>query len=218
MSDRELHQQSLYKYLDLIEDCIKRMASNSFIFKGWSLTVVAAILALNHDNLQLSVFAGVGIAFVMLVFGILDAYYLSMERSFRDIYKDVVNKANDGNYGDIDWYSLKIPKPTFCKIMGVFWSKSVGIFYLPVIIVSLLIFVLVPYLSQSEDSVQKVQLENETVSLSVQELDEIKQEIADLSIKIGNAAEAINEVAKQLPKQNLEKGDKAEVVNAKQSK
>jgi len=31
------------KHLEMIQDVIKRMASNSFLLKGWSLTLVVAL-------------------------------------------------------------------------------------------------------------------------------------------------------------------------------
>lgn len=35
----------LMKEIDLIQDCIKRMASNSFSIKKWNITVVAACVS-----------------------------------------------------------------------------------------------------------------------------------------------------------------------------
>ena len=37
---------SLHKELDLIQDCISRMARNSFMLKGWSVTVMVITWAI----------------------------------------------------------------------------------------------------------------------------------------------------------------------------
>jgi hypothetical protein len=36
----------LHKEIDLIQACINRMARNSFVIKGWVITLAAALLAL----------------------------------------------------------------------------------------------------------------------------------------------------------------------------
>lgn len=35
--------ESKIKHLEFLQNCISRMANNSFIFKGWALTIVSAI-------------------------------------------------------------------------------------------------------------------------------------------------------------------------------
>jgi hypothetical protein len=74
------------KYLELIQGVIARQAQNSFLLKGWSVTLVAAILALASRNP--SCYLVVIAVFPALVFWGLDAFYLGQERHFRDMYKD----------------------------------------------------------------------------------------------------------------------------------
>ena len=38
--------EELHKEIDLIQGCINRMAQNSFLIKGWTVTLFAVILAL----------------------------------------------------------------------------------------------------------------------------------------------------------------------------
>jgi hypothetical protein len=73
------------KHLELIQNVIARLAQNSFLLKGWSVTLVTAILALasRNPNFHL-VFVAV---FPALVFWGLDAFYLGQERHFRDMYR-----------------------------------------------------------------------------------------------------------------------------------
>lgn len=85
------------RHLEFIQGVINRMAHNSFLLKGWSVTLVAAIFVLaakdaNEEYAVLAFFPG-------LAFWGLDAYYLRQERLFRKLY-DAVRKGqrNDDPY------------------------------------------------------------------------------------------------------------------------
>lgn len=76
------------RHLEMIQDAVKRMASNLFFLKGWSITLVVGLFALGAAKDSNPVYSI--IAFLPLfVFWILDGYFLSMERSFRDMYENV---------------------------------------------------------------------------------------------------------------------------------
>jgi len=77
--DRE---KILIEEIKIIQDIIKRMASNSFSVKTWTITLVVITLILRGDSNH------VYIAFLPLfAFWFLDAYYLQQERLFREVYK-----------------------------------------------------------------------------------------------------------------------------------
>lgn len=81
------------KHLEFIEGAINRMASNSFAMKGWMLTIVAALLAIYADsNPKNSLYILIAI-FPTIMFWLLDAYYLYIERKYRDLYK-LANKED----------------------------------------------------------------------------------------------------------------------------
>ena len=63
------------------------MAGNLFFLKGWAITLIAALFALAaKDTNPKYVF----IAYCpLLIFWILDGYFLSQERQYRDLYNDV---------------------------------------------------------------------------------------------------------------------------------
>ncbi len=73
------------KYLEFIQAIINRMNSNSFMLKGWCITLVSALFALAaKDANQLYVI----VAYIPLPsFWLLDGFYLSQERQYRDLYK-----------------------------------------------------------------------------------------------------------------------------------
>jgi len=91
-------QDNLHKELDLIQAVVTRLAQNSFLIKGWSITLVSIVLALGKDNLLNTVQRPwlVGLVLVIWVaFWYLDAYFLRQERLFRQLYKHVVAHPDD---------------------------------------------------------------------------------------------------------------------------
>ena len=75
MSEKIEIEKFFVEELKIIQDIIKRMALNSFLIKGWAITLVVATLLLKGNKYQ------VLIAFIpLLVFWFLDAYFLWQEK------------------------------------------------------------------------------------------------------------------------------------------
>jgi len=73
------------KAIDLIQSIISRMASNSFMLKGWAVSLVVASFALAAGNTNKVLFI---ISYAPIIFfWVLDAYYLRKERQFRQLYE-----------------------------------------------------------------------------------------------------------------------------------
>lgn len=77
-------------HLELIQAVIGRLAGNSFLIKGWAITVAGAFFgfALNSRSWRLAAAATVPI----LAFWALDTYFLRAERLFRALYDEVRSK------------------------------------------------------------------------------------------------------------------------------
>lgn len=75
------------QHLSFINGAIERMTQNQFVVRGWCITLVSAILAfaLTREGPNLFL-AGVP---PIIVFWLLDAYYLGHERKFRALYDQV---------------------------------------------------------------------------------------------------------------------------------
>ena len=89
------------KHLEYLQAIITRHNTNSFMLKGWTITLLSALLALSgaikEPNISL-------IALIpLLVFWCLDTFYLSNERCFIDLF----NSATTGQY--------ELPKKTTFK-------------------------------------------------------------------------------------------------------
>jgi hypothetical protein len=78
------------KHLEFIQATIARLATNSFLFKGWAITIAAGLSAFAAVNSKRGLLAISLISTVM--FWALDGYYLWLERCFRRLYQRVAMK------------------------------------------------------------------------------------------------------------------------------
>ena len=62
-SKRDLNKV-LLKEIDLIQACINRMAQNSFMIKGWTISLVAVVLALLPESFDLTGLCLIGSAII----------------------------------------------------------------------------------------------------------------------------------------------------------
>lgn len=75
------------KHLEFIQHVVTRMNTNSFQLKGWTVTLVSALLAIFASTKnELFLLAAI---FPAVVLWSLDSYYLMQERKFRGLYNDV---------------------------------------------------------------------------------------------------------------------------------
>lgn len=75
------------KHLEFIQDTINRMARNSFLLKGWAVTIVGGLLALSFKEMD-SLYILISLM-VLTFFWLLDGYYLYQEKLFIKLYNYV---------------------------------------------------------------------------------------------------------------------------------
>lgn len=125
------------KHLELIQGVVNRMASNSFLFKGWSITIIAGIsaFAAQDSNTALMIVPIVS----TLLFWSVDAYYLMMERAFRSIYNNAAKLKPE----KID-YSLTPEKSdiSFRCWLKIFFGRPVLLLFYGTVLVMLVLLVL----------------------------------------------------------------------------
>lgn len=123
MLEKEQTEKFFVEEIKIIQDIIKRMAFNSFMIKGWAVTLVVVTLLLKGDKYQ------VLIAFIpLVVFWFLDAYFLQQERLYRELYKWVIeNRLKTSDYlFDMNAYRFKDKVQSRLRIM---FSITLGWFY-----------------------------------------------------------------------------------------
>lgn len=95
MTTENLSEESWHKHLEFVQNVISRMTQNSYLLKGWTVTLVAATFAVS-----LSVNSAWLVATALLptiAFSVLDAGYVRGERLFRRLY-DAIRRDRDKNY------------------------------------------------------------------------------------------------------------------------
>lgn len=123
MEDKESLKEYMLKEIEIIQDIIKRMAFNSFMIKGWAITLVVVSLLLKRTEYQ------VWIAFIpLLVFWFLDAYFLWQERMYRKLYEWVISNRmkTDEHLFDMNAYRFKDTVQSRIRIM---FSITLGWLY-----------------------------------------------------------------------------------------
>lgn len=86
------------KHLEMIQNVINRMASNLLFLRGWTITLVTVIFVLGGRNTIDDIYLLSAVP-VIVMFWILDGYYMSRERLFRSLY-DKVRKQEEA---DVDF-------------------------------------------------------------------------------------------------------------------
>lgn len=79
-------------YISLLQENINRMAGNSANCKGWLLTLISAIAAIQLAANDLRGILWIAPVLIVL-FYVLDCYYLGLERRFIKLEREFVKKA-----------------------------------------------------------------------------------------------------------------------------
>ncbi len=124
------------KHLDYIQNAINRMANNSFLIKGWTVTFISLlfILSLRDSNSWLLILS----LFPLVCFWSLDAYYLRQEKLFRELYNDVrLGKIKDS-------FTMNTrPLKKRIKYWSVFFSKTIASLYITISLINLFLQLLI---------------------------------------------------------------------------
>ena len=107
-------------HLNMIESAISRMASNSLQIKCWCLAIVCAAIVLSRSVIIAACI------FPVILFCYLDANYLSLEKSYRNLYDEV--RLKDDSEIDFSMHIDQVSKTLSFK------SWSIWPFYLSMII------------------------------------------------------------------------------------
>ena len=112
------------RHLDMILTTIDRMANNSFLLKGWSVTLAAGLFALAANDAK-PLFAAIAVLPGIAFWG-LDAYYLRQERLFRSLYNAVRGSSQAADPA-IEPYSLSTTpfQSTVPSWFQTLWARSV---------------------------------------------------------------------------------------------
>jgi hypothetical protein len=106
-------------HLQMIQGVVERMGRNSFLLKSWTVALVAALIGLAAEKSS-SDFALIAAA-VSLVFGLLDAYYLALERKYRMLYERAIGDRGD----EVPQWSLAADGVGLADLRSALFSPTV---------------------------------------------------------------------------------------------
>ena len=131
-------EENKIKHLEMIQNIITRMNTNSFQIKELTITIVAALLAVYASTSKLDLIL---IAIIpSILFWHLDTYYLNQERKFRALYNDVAGVSK--NPKDIKVFEMcsDLYKGGRYSYSSAMFSRTICPLYVSIIIILLTIF------------------------------------------------------------------------------
>jgi hypothetical protein len=119
-------KERVIKHLEMTQGIINRLANNSFLIKGWSMTILSAAMLFiaRVENIN-PVYLTLSFVIPVIGFWVLDGYFLWQERLFRGIYNDIRNKDDSDFKMDI---AAQLKK-TNNKWRNATFSITLNIFY-----------------------------------------------------------------------------------------
>ena len=130
-------QAGLTEYLQIIQEPICRMSTTSAIFKGFAATITAGIAALSYEDISPLV---LGLSFIpVLLFAVLDVYYLMLEKKYRFLY----NQVRTGQHTiDFSMILTKDNKAASSRWIDCVKSPSIWLFYPIMIAILVTVFIM----------------------------------------------------------------------------
>ena len=116
------------KHLEMIQAIIARMGGNLFYLRGWSVTLIGAVLAILSQSEDIGIFPIIILLATTLMLWIYDGYFLALERKYRDLY-DKVRKLSEE---EVD-FSMNIGEFNEIKkntVVYCMFSQTIMPFYL----------------------------------------------------------------------------------------
>lgn len=130
------------QHIEFIQNTITRMNNNSFQIKKWMLTITAGFIGF-YASSKNTLFLIAPIC-IVIVFAMLDTYYLQLERKFRGLYNDVCNIEKSKLEKDISVYDMDIS--SYRGGFYSFWSTLISPSVLPLYLCVIISLLLIKYL------------------------------------------------------------------------
>ena len=120
------------KYLEMIQNVIKRLAKNSFQIKAWAATIFTATIVLTYSIINILIF--LVLIIITFLFWTLDSYYLKQERLFRELYTQKVKQFNDDSEKKkIEMFDMNVSTFQVDNVLKTMFSISEFLYYIAII-------------------------------------------------------------------------------------
>lgn len=151
-TNKSERKEILNKEIDLIQSCIKRMSQNSFMVKGWLISLIAVVLTLLPEKFDLKILCSVG-CIVVICFWMLDAFFLKTEKLYRMKYDWVIKNRMYSNKFLFDlnphnpnmWLKIKDRKGNYVSakepsIIETMFTLTTALIYVPLVLLTGFVF------------------------------------------------------------------------------
>jgi len=127
-SEFKENSQAVQAHLGITQSVIQRMASNCASCKGWAIALVSAILVIVADKgkPQYVLIAAIPV----ILFWVLDAYYLALEKMFRKSYNIFIERLHSGKLKADDLYAILPTGNILINFLCSLFSFSIWPLYL----------------------------------------------------------------------------------------
>ena len=121
----------LHKEIDLIQGVITRMANNSFMLKGWIISLIAVLLALTDQTIVATKLTYFNFVLILpvIIFWYLDSFFLHKEKCYRRLYDWVIanRMTSDEFIYNLNYTRFENQEKSILSIM--FCNKTLFPFY-----------------------------------------------------------------------------------------
>ncbi|TDN93389.1 hypothetical protein DET49_104115 [Salegentibacter sp. 24] len=122
------------KHLEFIQNTINRMSTNSFIIKGWLITLVSALFLFGKNDIN-EKFIIISLIST-IAFWYINTLFLRQERKFRALYNEVRKK--DNIHIDFSMDTGQYEKEEF-SVADCLFSNTIWPLYLAVLLIQIII-------------------------------------------------------------------------------
>lgn len=136
----EVTTDVIHKEIDLVQGCISRMAKNSFLLKGWAISLIAVILAIIPEKINPIQVSAI-LASIILCFWYLDAFFLRTEKMYIELYNWIIVERLNGNAEKLYDLNAKRFEEKVASIFSVMTSKTLRWFYGIPFMISIIILI-----------------------------------------------------------------------------
>lgn len=148
----------LHKEIDIIQNCISRMASNSFLIKGWFITLILGFITFGYEKLNFIILIIISLVISVLCW-ISDTFFLQLERKYRRKYNWVIENRNSNSnflYNlNPNESSMWLPTSSIkIEFWEVFFSRTLIFLYGTVIFLLIVSISLYLYKNNSTTNIQ----------------------------------------------------------------
>lgn len=149
MAKFEVNKEDVLKELDMLQNCISRMSTNSFALKGWYVTVITALLTFmfTSDSTLTDKLLGV-LIMITIVFWYLNSYYLLLERKYRARYEWVLkNRVYSKEISTRKIFDLNVNDKSDAeinkneKLLSAMLSTTFKLLYIIPLVIEIILFI-----------------------------------------------------------------------------